>query len=139
MKPRIIAIDFDGTLVRHDYPDIGTEVPAAFGVLKLLQEYGHKLILHTMRSDGPEKDRRVLSEAVEFCRDKGIEFWGVNENPDQHTWTNSPKPYANIYIDDAALGCPLVHPVDGGRPYVDWVAVASRLALDGILEPTEVQ
>ena len=106
----IIAVDFDGTLVRHDYPRIGGEAPNAFKVLRKLQEGGHKLILLTMRCG---KD---LQDALEFCADRGVTFWAVNDNPDQHSWTNSPKVYAHLYIDDLALGVPKVgDTVDWGK------------------------
>lgn len=116
----IIAIDFDGTLVDHRFPDIGDEVPGAFDWLKRFQEAGARLILWTMRSDGREHGD-VLSSAVEFCRARGIEFWAVNGNPQQSSWTQSPKCYAHAYIDDAAIGCPLRElPRSGAKPAVDW-------------------
>lgn len=121
----IIAVDFDGTLCEHKYPDIGREVPGAFAVLKELQAAGHRLILWTMRCDSP-KEGPVLTDAVRWCADRGVTFWGINCNPEQHTWSKSPKQYAHVYIDDAALGCPLVF--GKGRPFVDWAAV--RVAFD---------
>lgn len=115
----IIAVDFDGTLVRQDFPNISDEAPGAFRVLRKLQADGHKLILHTMRSDCPQ--RKYLQEAVNYCRERGIEFWGVNRNPEQHTWTSSPKVYAQVYIDDLALGVPIKDGV------VDWEQVEDLL------------
>ena len=32
-----------------------------------------------------------------------------------------------MYIDDAAVGTPLIRPEDGGRAYVDWMEVLSNL------------
>lgn len=129
----IIAIDFDGTLVEHKYPSIGAEIPGAFDTLKELQEGGHKLILWTMRSDGrPDGRPNPLTEAVEFCRDRGIEFWAVNENPEQSEWTGSPKVYAHAYIDDAAYGCPLRASINPrGRSSVDWGRVKAAHFFDG--------
>ena len=120
----IIAIDFDGTLCDHRFPDIGDEAPHAFDWLKKFQAAGAKLILWTMRSDGREGEGKengpVLTQAVEWCRERGIEFWGINANPEQH-WSKSPKAYAHLYIDDAAYGCPLRdHVRDGSRPIVHW-------------------
>lgn len=118
-----IAIDFDGTIADHRYPDIGAPVPGAFLWLKRFQEAGAKLILYTMRSDSP-KDGPTLTQAVDFCRRNGVEFFGVNTDPGQSSWTSSPKAYAQIYIDDAALGCPLrENSRAGGRPMVDWEIV----------------
>lgn len=128
----IIAIDFDGTIAEHRFPDIGRSVPGAIEWMREFQEAGAKLILFTMRSDlradgmGPEgvgPDHDYLRDAVEFCREWGIEFWGVNENPDQGSWTSSPKPYAHVYIDDAAFGCPLRPAFQSSRPMVDWSIV----------------
>ena len=107
----IIAIDFDGTCVTHDYPRVGQDI-GAVPVLKQIVENGHKLILFTMRSG------KLLDDAVKWFEDNGIELYGVNENPDQKEWTDSPKAYAQLYIDDAALGCPIVR--TEGRSYVDW-------------------
>lgn len=119
----VVAVDFDGTLVDHRFPDIGGEVPGAFRWLKELQRAGAKLILWTMRDDERPGDK-MLSPAVEFCRAKGVEFWGINANPDQHSWSKSPKAYAQLYIDDAAFGCPLRDfPRAGSRPCVDWEIV----------------
>lgn len=117
----IIAIDFDGTLVEHCFPAIGQAVPEAFYWLQAFQGAGARLILHTMRSDN------YLRDAVQFCLQQGIEFWGINENPDQTSWTNSPKPYAQVYIDDAAFGCPLRDSFGSDRPMVDWRIVGPRV------------
>jgi hypothetical protein len=123
----IIAIDFDGTIVDHVFPDIGKPVPGAFEWMKQFQEAGAKLILFTMRSDG-EVYGNVLTQAVEFCRSNGIEFFGINKNPEQNSWTDSPKAYAHIYIDDAAFGCPLKeNPRMSGRSYVDWDIVGKEV------------
>ena len=123
----IIAVDFDGTIVKHEYPRIGEECPNAFRVLKRLG--AHKLILYTMRSG------LQLEEAVAFCKEQGLEFWSVNENPEQYSWTDSRKVYAHMYIDDTALGCPVVKGV-GERPYVDWWAIEKLLVERNILFAT---
>lgn len=110
----IIAVDFDGTIVEHVYPQVGQPVPGAAGWLQTWQAYGARIILWTMRS-GQE-----LADAVEYMANNGILLWGINENPDQHTWTKSRKAYAQLYVDDAAFGCPLIPGLNGDRPMVDW-------------------
>jgi hypothetical protein len=130
MRPAIIAIDFDGTIVEHIYPLIGQPVPGALEVMKELQAKGHRLMLWTMRSGEP------LAHAVKYCEDNGIKFWGVNENPEQQTppmWSTSNKQYAQIYIDDAALGCPLQVGVQGTRPMVCWKSVRAYCVTVGLL------
>lgn len=130
-----IGIDFDGTLCDHRFPEIGPECPEAFFWLKRFQELGGRLILFTMRSDDSERDRWVLADAVMWCRRKGIEFYGVNWNPDQEDWSSSPKAYANVYIDDAAFGCPLTQPEGFYRKCVDWSLVGP--AVEKMLTPQE--
>ena len=115
-----IAIDFDGTCVTHEYPNIGREIGAE-NVLHRIVESGGKLILWTMRSD------KELREAIQWFEDRGIPLYGVQRNPTQDNWTTSPKAYAKIYIDDAALGCPLISGADGERPYVNWKSVETLL------------
>ncbi len=113
----IIAVDFDGTCVTHDYPNIGEEI-GAVPVLKKLVEDGHQLILWTMRS-GEE-----LRQAVMWFRISDIPLYGIQTNPTQKSWTDSPKAYANIYIDDAALGAPLIYDENiSPRPFIDWKIV----------------
>ena len=112
-----IAVDFDGTCVTHEYPRVGKDI-GAVPVLKKLTDSGHQLILNTMRSG------KELADAVQWFADNDIPLFGVNENPTQKSWTSSPKVYANIYIDDAALGCPtILNPAVSIRPFVDWTAV----------------
>jgi len=116
-KPFYIAVDFDGTIVAHEFPDIGSPVPGAVEWLKRFREAGAILILWTMRSD--RKEGRYLSEALDYCKSAGIEITHINKNPQE--WTTSPKAYAHVYIDDAGFGCPLrENPKMGGKPYVDW-------------------
>lgn len=129
MANKIIAVDFDGTIVAHAYPAIGREVPNAIRVLKKLQEQGTQLILWTMRSGDK------LAEAVAFCEEKGITFWGINENPAQSEWTDSPKAYAPIYIDDAACGCPTLWDEGTQRPMVNWRDIEAILIRKGVLLP----
>jgi len=95
-----IAIDFDGTLVENEYPDIGKPKLFAFETLKALQEKGFRLILWTVRSG------KELDDAVAFCRRNGIEFYAVNRNYPEEEWDGSitRKIEADIFIDDRNLG-----------------------------------
>lgn len=134
----IIVLDFDGTCVTHEFPNLGRDI-GAVPVLKKLVERGHKLILWTMRSDGQEEKiidgnpGNFLTQAVNWFKVNGIELYGIQRNPTQDTWTTSPKCYAELYIDDAALGCPLLYPNNGERPYVNWMKVSSELENMGLI------
>ncbi len=125
-SPLIIGVDFDGTIVEHKYPDIGKPVPGAIETLRECVALGARVVLWTMRSDTPGKDGPVLTHAVEFLRAHGVELFGVNSNPQQGDWTHSPKAYCHVYVDDAALGCPVTWR-EGQRASVDWVAVRPQL------------
>jgi hypothetical protein len=97
----IIAVDFDGTIVEHKYPNIGKEIPFAIDTLKRLSVERHKLILWSVRKG------ELLDEAVEFCRKRGVEFYAVNKNyPDEEPtdigYTRKLK--VDLFIDDRCLG-----------------------------------
>ena len=112
-----------GTIVTHDYPNIGKNI-GAFKVLKRLQDAGYSIYLWTMRSG------QQLQEAVDYCTANGLTFKGINANEHQHKWTQSPKLFANLYIDDAALGTPLTFDEKiSSRPFVDWEEVDKWLLI----------
>ena len=96
----IIAVDFDGTIVKDAYPDIGEARIFAFETLKRLQNDGHRLILWTYRSGNK------LDEAVAFCIKNGIEFYAVNKSFPEEKLTDeiSRKIHADLFIDDRNIG-----------------------------------
>ena len=98
--PIKIAVDFDGTIVEHEYPAIGKEKLFAFETLKQLQNQGHLLILWTFRSG------KTLEEAVIYCKENGIEFYAINKNYPEEIYDESisRKINADIYIDDKNVG-----------------------------------
>ena len=126
---KIIAVDFDGTCVTHEYPDVGADV-GAVPVLRKLVNHGNRIILFTMRSG------QSLVDAIKWFEQNDIPLFGVNTNPEQNVWTASPKPYANIYIDDAALCCPLTSNIHrpSARPFCDWSAIHDALARKGCFD-----
>jgi hypothetical protein len=150
-----IGIDFDGTCVTHEFPKIGIDI-GAVPILKKLVDNGHRLILFTMRSDMKKittDDPNVvpvaedyLTQAVDWFKENDIPLWGIQTNPQQHSWTESPKAFCDLYIDDAGLGIPLsrkpvrveakrskTYPREGSlnyhptRAYVDWDKVKQLL------------
>ena len=101
----IIAVDFDGTIVEHRYPQIGKEIPFALETLKKLQAEHHQLILWTIR------EGELLDEAVEYCRLHGVVFSAVNDNLRSIVKGKTPCPtgkcrkiIADIFIDDRNVG-----------------------------------
>ena len=98
----IIAVDFDGTIVEHIYPEIGQEVPFAIDTLKMLIKDQHRLILWSVREGA------LLDEAVEWCRARGVEFYAVNKDyPEEEKEKNnhfSRKLKADFFIDDRNVG-----------------------------------
>lgn len=126
MNITIFGIDFDGTCVTHEYPEIGKNIGTEY-VLNCLIENGHKLMLWTMRDNKPDEGKQTLQDAVNWFKQHNIELWGINENPEQKEtgWSNSNKQYCNYYIDDASIGTPLLLiPELSPRPFVDWCKVA---------------
>lgn len=137
---KVIAVDFDGTVVTHCFPEVGEDAPHAVEVLKRLQDSGWKIILNTMRGskqyynpligkltkvkeDGLQS---VLQDAIDWFEAKGIELYGVNKNPSQWSWTDSRKVYAQFYIDDMAIGAPMTKGPDG-KECIDWLQVEREI------------
>jgi hypothetical protein len=86
------------------------------------------LVLWTMRCD------KFLADAVNWFKENEIPLWGIQTNPLQSSWTSSPKAYCEIYIDDAALGCPLKYDKSiSTRGFVDWEEVESILEKRGVI------
>ena len=98
----IIAVDFDGTIVEHRYPDIGEEVPFATDTLRMLIQEHHRLILWSVR------EGQLLEDAVNWCKERGVEFYAINKDyPEEMVEYNnhfSRKIKADIFIDDRNLG-----------------------------------
>lgn len=142
MKSNYVVLDFDGTCVTHEFPKIGKDI-GAVPVLRKLVENGHKLILFTMRSDvesptssDPDihcQGGKYLTEAVEWFQKNNVPLYGIQTNPDQTSWTHSPKAYGQLIIDDAAIGVPLVYGMHE-RPYVDWKQVEALLVREGYIK-----
>jgi sugar phosphate isomerase/epimerase len=106
---KVVKVDFDGTIVEHQFPAIGEPLEEAFETLKDLKAAGYVLILWTCREDScryPHK--QYLKEAVEFCRKNGVEFDAVNEAIQEEDFRDDDfklrKPYAHYHIDDKNLG-----------------------------------
>jgi hydroxymethylpyrimidine pyrophosphatase-like HAD family hydrolase len=97
---KIIAVDFDGTIVENNYPKIGKEMKFAFTVIAALQGKGHRLILWTVR------EGKLLADAVDYCKKNGVAFYAINENyeGERQKETYSRKLNADLFIDDRNIG-----------------------------------
>ena len=97
----VIAIDFDGTIVQHKYPNIGAEIPFAIDTLKMLIKDRHSLILWTVR------EGQFLEDAIDWCKERGVEFYSVNKDYPEENINDkgfSRKLKADLFIDDRSLG-----------------------------------
>lgn len=96
--PPIIAVDFDGTLVENEFPNIGSPDPVIVEAVRAYQNHGWKLILWTCRTGD------MLQDAVDFCANTlDLQFDAVNQNlPEvqQFYGGDTRKVFANMYIDD---------------------------------------
>jgi hypothetical protein len=139
-----IIIDFDGTCVTHEFPNIGKDIGAEKVLKKLIQK-GHRLILFTMRcnhtfipnSHQPDiivEPGNYLTEAVNWFKERDIPLFGIQKHPNQSGWTSSPKAYGHLIIDDIALGCPVKFDRNiSDKPFIDWVRIEGMLTNNGIL------
>lgn len=139
----VLIIDFDGTVLTHDFPELGKDI-GAIPVLKKIVANGHKLVLFTMRSDEQNEqtfkngykifEGDFLTQAVNWFKQNDIPLYGVQVNPTQHTWTTSPKAYGQLIIDDAAIFAPLIYNEEfHHRPYIDWVRMETELIRLGVI------
>lgn len=131
----ILNIDFDGTCVSNEFPNLGKDI-GAVPILKRLVENGHQLILYTVRSnkqnviiDGVEKEGgNYLDEAVKWFEENEIPLFAIWKNPEQENFTDSTKSHADLTIDDKALFSPLIYDEEFSKnPYLDWMEVEIML------------
>lgn len=129
-----INLDFDGTCVTHDFPEIGKSIGAE-KVLRELVQNGHELILFTIRWDSETDGVNHLTKAVNWFFENEIPLYGIQKDPAQETWTTSPKSCAQLMIDDSALGCPLKYDRKLSlKPFVDWDTVRNLLIRNGLIK-----
>lgn len=96
----VIAIDFDGTIVKNQWPEIGKLRLLAKLVIRWLQKRGHELILFTCR------EKKHLTRAYSFLDEHGIKFKYYNENTEERVCEyggDCRKISADLYLDDKAF------------------------------------
>lgn len=129
-----IYLDFDGTVVEHDYPQIGSLNPNSLEVIKKLQDAGHNIILNTMRV---EFDDGSMQEALDFINmNESVTGIKIEQQTEQKIYPpkwNLDKIENDIFIDDIASNIPLIKaPVVGGF-MVDWIEIEKQLKRKGII------
>ena len=131
-----IYLDFDGTVVEHQYPALGAENPHAFRVIRTLQDKGHAIILNTFRADLNDGS---LEEALAFLNDSAHGLDTISRStakkihPGPFDLTESLR-FDKLYIDDIAEGIPLIpNRIIANGFMVDWLAVEHALIQVGIL------
>lgn len=138
-KTMVIAVDFDGTCVSHEFPYTGVDIGAEV-VLKALTEKKHKIICLSMRCE--EHANTILYDTItpikEWFEKHDIPLYAINDNPSQNEWSKSRKVYANLYIDDQYLGCPLKFNLNiSNRTFVNWIGVTDLLVKYGVFNINE--
>lgn len=97
---KIIAVDFDGTLCKDKYPEIGEANEVLISYLKSQQEQGCKIILWTCRTN------QLLANAIKWCFEQGLYIDRANENLPEvidAMGGDTRKIFADIYIDDRSM------------------------------------
>lgn len=131
-----IYLDFDGTIVEHNYPEIGEYNEGCFKVIKKLQTAGHEIILNTIRSG---MRNGTLEEALYYLKKNRhhllnplTECTIFKMPPEEWNWS-SMKESGDIYIDDIAPGIHLkkAHKVADSK-MVDWKKVDEDFIKNGI-------
>jgi len=131
-----IYLDFDGTVVEHQYPNIGVYNEGCFEVIQKLQKARHRIILNTYRAN--LKDG-TLQAAITY-----LNFWALENDLivieeferiklEPHPWDwNYFKTNDLIYIDDICEGIPLRPAKEAEYPMVDWKKLDKEFEEKGI-------
>jgi len=106
--PKRIAVDFDGTLCDHAYPEIGAVKPGAKAALDIFKALGYEIIIWSCRSchwdydiyggdpAQPVLERKQVKAMVDFLKANDIPFDHIDDG-------SKGKPSADFYIDDKAI------------------------------------
>lgn len=129
-----IYLDFDGTVVEHDYPRIGEANPMAIEVITKLKNAGHEIILNTYRANLNKKllldSAKYLNERV-FTEGDGIKMVDSKINPEPFHWERILSEEV-LFIDDIAQSIPLKPQRKVIGSMVDWVEVDYQLLENGL-------
>lgn len=125
-----VGVDFDGTVVKNEFPEVGLEVHDAVQSLEYMRDKGWNIVLHTARCG------IYLNAAIKWFRDRDIPLYGINCTPDQQKFLKGHavaeygvKPHCHAFIDDSAIGAPVMVRSDMLKPYIDWRVAMNWLKL----------
>jgi len=93
-RPLVVAVDFDGTLVENNFPEIGEPNKEVMQYVRDKKEEGAIIILWTTRQND------FLQEALDFCEQYDIPIDYANRNAPGIGFETSNKIFADIYVDD---------------------------------------
>lgn len=100
VRPKILAIDFDGTIVEAAFPGIGKIRPGVKRCINMLYEEGYKILINTCRTGSYEGD------VEKFLHRSGIKYHYINCNLPtciEYFGQDCRKLSADLYIDDKCL------------------------------------
>lgn len=137
MEKKILTIylDFDGTVTEHEYPKLGRFNPYALETIKELIDFGHDVILNTMRIEGKKEyfdlaisyinhHHRIIMKVEKYTNNK---IHPTSLNWDEVERTNI------LYIDDSSIDTPLIKAVMTNGMMVDWIKMKEELVKRGYL------
>jgi hydroxymethylpyrimidine pyrophosphatase-like HAD family hydrolase len=130
-----IYLDFDGTIVEHNYPLIGKLNPHSLEVIKKLQDAGHNIILNTMRVEFADE---TMKEALDFIN-QNEEVTGINISQQTvrkiypQRW-DLDKIENDMYLDDIAANIPLIKASMVEGFMIDWLEIERQLVEKEILK-----
>lgn len=132
MKPLLVYLDFDGTVVQHRFPAIGEYNHGCQEVLYKLQDAGHQIIINSVRCDLMDDTLREALEFMTTLQTKEPILNHTQEKLEPDHW-NLDEPTC-LFIDDIAIGIPVK--IASGRLYVDWILVDNQLETGGFYKKT---
>ena len=111
---KIAIIDFDGTLCKFMFPDVGPIEPDVRVALETLKQAGYIIKIHSCRTAtywDNENERRIHIKAIQdFMKQHKLPYDKLIMS------ITMDKPIADVYIDDRAI-----------RYDNNWLEIAARL------------
>jgi hypothetical protein len=93
-RPKVVAVDLDGTILHEGYPAMGKPIDGVKEQLEALRALGWKIVVWTVRNDN--------KGVTEHLKKHGIPFDHINENP-YNPQPESRKIFADVYVDNRAM------------------------------------